>query len=375
MILSYVKRFFKYIIAVICLLVILILEIIHGVYVSGLDSQQFSKRWSQEESYSQVSCFFPVGEGLSEDSTRYLEHELGNKLASAESDSNSLGRKMIVAYSTEGKLSMYSDKGSADEVRCYAVSKDFFLFHPLKLRYGQYFNATDDTEDGIILDENVAWKLFGAVDVVGLTVTIGDMTYVIRGVVAADDGNFTEESGDQIPTVYVDYALYKHAMGYDVDEYRDYGYGSVTYDCIEMLIMNPVVGFGYNTMQEAMKSVGYEDGYELVENSKRFSFKQRFDRIHHFGTRSMRSNRIIYPCWENRARGYEDVSSVFLAIELLFAIYPILLFLWMIVQAWLKKDEVKHAIGKWFAQSLFPAIKKLYKDVYKTIQNRKTMVD
>ncbi len=377
MIVPKLKRFLKYIIAILCLLVTLCLELASKHYVSDLDTQQLAKRWSRKEKFTQVSCFFPEGEGISEDMVRYLEHSLGEAMEQTESDSDVAGRKMIVAYSTRGSISLYSDRGYADDIRCYAVSKDFFLFHPLQLVSGHYFNATDDNEDGIILDENVAWKLFGAVDVAGLTVTIGDMTYVIRGVVQASEGHYTEEAGDDVMTVYVDYKLYEHAMGYDMSHGGEWGYGGpgLTYDNIELLIANPVTTFGVNTMQAALQEIGLADGYDLVENTSRFSMKQRFDRIRHFGTRSMRSNRIIYPYWENRARGYEDVSSVYLLIELLFFIYPVLLALWFIVKAWLKKDEVKRAATKWFTESIFPAVKKLYKDVYKAIQNKKSVID
>lgn len=57
---------------------------------------------------------------------------------------------------------------------------------------------------------------------------------------------------------------------------------------------------------------------EVLENTTRFDFLNLLKQLTQFGTRSMSSKAIIYPYWENMARGYEDIALLLLVFELLF---------------------------------------------------------
>jgi hypothetical protein len=67
------------------------------------------------------------------------------------------------------------------------VGGDFFLFHPLRLLSGGYITGEDLMHDRVVLDEELAWKLFGGSDVAGLTVTISDKPYLVAGVVRREE--------------------------------------------------------------------------------------------------------------------------------------------------------------------------------------------
>ncbi len=308
-------------------------------YCNQLETQQFASRWSKSGKYAQLSVFFERGSGLTEGEIYPLRNMLMDAVEEASSDVEDEGRKVVDAYSTEGSLYI-SSRQSDTIVRAYGVSKDFFLFHPLELISGTYFTAEDELEDGVILDELTAWKLFGAMEVAGMPVNINEKTYIIRGVVRSDSGHFSEASSESEPTVYVDFDMLKEELGGE----------EPTIDSYELLIVNPVKNFGRTKLVEAIGRD--EESYDLVDNTGRFSFGSRIKRLAKFGTRSMRNSEVLYPYWENRARGYEDVADLLLAMELILVIYPLIFagrklaagIRWLKKQIRLYKDKNKSSL-------------------------------
>ena len=122
---------------------------------------------------------------------------------------------------------------------------------------------------------------------------------------------FKEAVEAEKATVYVSYEILKAAYGdsYPIDSY-------------ELLIANPVKEFGINALKNALTVS--EENYAMIEVSARFDFLHRLEAIKHFGVRSMNSKNIVYPYWENRAKGYEDISAALLALELLLMCYPVI---------------------------------------------------
>ena len=56
-----------------------------------------------------------------------------------------------------------------------------------------------------------------------------------------------------------------------------------------------------------------------------------------FGTRSMNGKAIIYPYWENLARGYEDIIALLTVFMLLLLLYPVVTVIWCFVHWWRHK--------------------------------------
>lgn len=308
-------------------------------FCNQLETQKLAERWSKQGRFVQLSVFFEQESGLSEGEIYPLRNQLMNAASEATSDVEDAGRKLVDAYSIEGNLYI-SSKQSDVSVRAYGVSKDFFLFHPLELLSGTYFSSDDELRDGIILDELTAWKLFGAMDVAGMPVMINDKTYIIRGVVRNDKGHFSESSSESEPVVYVDFDMLKEEMWEDDPTINSY----------ELLIVNPVKNFGKTKLTEALGRD--ENSYELVDNTNRFTFGSRAKRLPAYGTRSMRNQNFVYPYWENRARGYEDVADLLMVIQILLWIYPFIFAVKTLVECikWLKvkkrlyKDKNKSSL-------------------------------
>lgn len=276
------KQYRKILTVTALLLCVLLLECVGNVLLGQLPTQQLADRWSKEEPYAQISCFFSENAGISKDMILPIEQQIRSALEEASVDADGEnGRTWVDAYSTESELTIASDRTSMT-ARTYGVSQDFFLFHPLTLLSGNYFGAADESNDGVILDENVAWQLFGSYNVAGMTVDIGNSTYVIRGVVRGDHGFFSDAAAEETPTVYV---------AYDILESQLAEGEILTLDSYELLIADPVSGFGMTTVKNAL---GLDEGnYDIVENSARNSLVSRLTTLKNFGVRSMNTKAII----------------------------------------------------------------------------------
>lgn len=292
-------------------LVFLVLLLVSNHLANSQLSQRAAERWSKEGNVSQVSCFFSVGSGITEDAIIEFEHTVDSALteASVVQESENPGARLWAdAYSADGQVTISTDKASitADAV---GIGGDFFLFHPVPLLYGAYFSGNDLLKDYCVIDEDAAWQLFGSSDVAGMVVYIGGIPHVVTGVVERPSGRLAEAAGLDSTLVYVSYeSLEENGKSNGINHY-------------EIVMPNPVSGFAENYIRENLGADEKET--EVLENTSRYSFLSRCQLLLEFGTRSMNGKAIIYPYWENIARGYEDILALLTLFELLLVIYPI----------------------------------------------------
>ncbi len=332
------KRYRKILAVILLLTGTLLLTGLERILTNQLSTQQLVTRWSEERDFSQISCFFTEDADFTAE--QIIEVQVGLEEALEEASINAeagVGRNWVDAYSTQGEL-LVASKRSSGTFRAFGVSEDFFLFHPLKLLSGSYLTPDDLNEDSVILDENVAWQLFGSYNVSGLTVEIGGRAYVIKGVVRSDSGFFSDATKEEEATVYVSYPVMQQQLGSEEAE--------IEIDCYELLIANPVKDFGVTTLTEVLGME--EDVCEMVENSTRFELMNKIQMLKSFGTRSMGRTGIIYPYWENRAKGYEDVVLLLFVLKILCLIYPVFLLVQKIHWCWKNKDKAWHFLKEHF---------------------------
>ena len=96
----------------------------------------------------------------------------------------------------------------------------------------------------------------------------------------------------------------------------------------EIVMPNPITGFARNITADIFP-LGNGD---LVENSSRYSLTHLWEVIGAFGQRSMRTNGVIYPYWENAVRLTEDYAALLLTMAVLLALYPLLTALVLIIK-------------------------------------------
>lgn len=294
-------------------------------------SQTAADRWSSKKNASQVSCFFSVGSGITEDAIIDFEHTVDSALvdASVVQESENPGARLWAdAYSADGTVTISTDKASimADAI---GIGGDFFLFHPVKLLYGAYFSGNDLMQDYCVIDEDAAWQLFGSNDVAGMMVNIGGVPHIVTGVVERPDGRLAEAAGLDSTLVYVSYqTLNELGRSHGINHY-------------EIVMPNPVTGFAVNYIREKLGTEEKET--EIVENTTRYSLLSRLKLLTQFGVRSMNGKAIIYPYWENIARGYEDILTLLTFFGILFLAWPVGLALvffciWWKHKGWTMRD-------------------------------------
>lgn len=294
-------------------------------------SQTMAARWSSQKNASQVSCFFSVGSGITEDAIIDFEHTVDSALVDAsviQESENPGARLWADAYSADGTVDISTDKAtiSADAI---GIGGDFFLFHPVQLLYGAYFSGNDLMKDYCVIDEDAAWQLFGSSDVAGMMVYIGGIPHIVTGVVERPQGRLEEAAGLDSTLVYVSYqTLSELGTCNGINHY-------------EIVMPNPVTGFAVNYIREKLGAEEKET--EVVENTTRYNLLSRLKLLTQFGVRSMNGKAIIYPYWENIARGYEDILALMTLFGILFLAYPVgmgLVFfcIWWKHKGWTMRD-------------------------------------
>jgi len=317
-----IKRIIIIAVNTLCLIAFFVCLSISSSIRSPLRSQQAAAAWAGQsgERFSQLSVFFPDSHEFSENDVFALRSMLDQALLDASLESTP-GRLLYTdAWSTEAEVSIVSERGSAEAV-AIAVGGNFFLLHPLYLRDGSYLSPDDIMKDRVVLDEELAWRLFGAIRITGFEVLINNRTFTIAGVVSRESDFASSRAYTYGAGLFMSYDALV-AMNEGSDELTAMSEDSVFISSYEIVMPDPITGFALNALTEAI----YDESVHIVENTARFSLRNLFSVIASFGERSMRSDTIAYPYWENAARFAEDWLALLLVFSLLFIIFPIVCF-------------------------------------------------
>lgn len=315
----------------------------------ALADQNAAKRWASDGGAAQISCFFTESTPIDKDSIMSFEQKLNEVLLEASiTPENENARLWADAYSASGTVTLENGKTKL-EAQALGVGGDFFLFHPVRLLDGTYFSGSDLMQDKIVIDEDAAWQLFGSNDVTGMQLLIGGVPHYVSGIIQREDGRISEAAGLNKTLVYLSFD--------SLTEYGD-GQGINTY---EVVMPNPVSTFAYTKIKEKFELD--ENHMWVVDNSARFGLKPLLTVISEFGTRSMNSQAVKYPYWENIARGWEDILAAVLILQILFLILPAGILLVQLILLWKKK--------KWTLKDIAHALKKSGQAVYERYHTEK----
>lgn len=305
------------IISGISLLIGLIIVLV-GVRLSkGMKAENLASRWGDESDFSQVSVFLSELAEYNENSVKSLAYNTERKLKEDSITAEKDARVFIYAYSAIGKVSITSETASLS-AKAIGVGGDFFLFHPLDLITGSAFDSQNINDDLIVIDRETAFSLFGSVDVVGMTVDINGRPYIVSGVVERDKGRLNRLAGNDEAIVYLSYSSSK-GDGLHINMY-------------ETLMPNPISNYAKDVVKQYVGAD--EKYYEIVENTGRFHYTNLLVNATKFGTRSMNSKGIVYPYWENMARGMEDYLTPLAVLGLILFAIPAFCVLYMVVRLW-----------------------------------------
>ena len=158
-----------------------------------------------------------------------------------------------------------------------------------------------------MLDENLAWQLFGSSDVAGMEVTIGERNYPVAGVVRLEDDKATKKALTDPALMFMSFDALNAIQ-------------ETKFDTYEIVMPDPISGYALSVIKDKFP---LGDGV-AVENSNRYSALSLAKVALAYGERSMNTHAVIYPYWENAARLTEDYAALFLLLMVLFAITPVI---------------------------------------------------
>lgn len=273
-------------------------------------------RGGGEIRFAQLACYLPVDGGKTEEDILSFRRTLEEKLVEQSLEAPEGGSLYLDAYNGVDTVTVASDSGASASVKAFGVGGDFFYFHPLKLRSGAYIKSDDLMDDLVVLDEEMAWQLFGGTDLAGMPLTINGKPFVVSGVVAREEDFASRKAYTGGGGVFLSFSAMKRL---------NENAGITGY---EIVMPDPITGYAKGVVSENFP-VG--DG-DVVENSSRYGLPHLWEVIKNFGQRSMRTNGVIYPYWENAGRLTEDYAALLLLLAVLLALYPLLTALVLIIR-------------------------------------------
>lgn len=264
-------------------------------------NEQFgAERWMNNDTqfkYAQISCFLTSQAGFSENNIYSLSRSYDEKMMSESISSATEGRLWLHAYSAKGLVSVDASSNISTDVT--AIGGDFFFFHNVPLISGSYFKEDPLNNDHVLINESLAWQLFGSFDIVGRDIYIYDKPYSISGVTK----NTGDNINDSLPHLYMQYDIYK---GLDSSAYIS---------CYEVILPNPISNFALNIVTSLISFNDME--YEIIQNTSRFDLTHTFSTLANLTDRNIKTNRVIYPQWENQARITEHKLAYLLLAQII----------------------------------------------------------
>ena len=296
-----------------------------------LDSQFETERWKGESdgSFCQISCFMPSDGKLSVKEVDAFRSKMMQKLEEASVDISS-GIPFVDCWSCEDSSKVYGMySGTASIIAC---GGNFFDFHPLRLVTGNYFSGDDLMQDNVLLDEDLAWLLFGGNDLEGQVVYIYNVPFRVAGVVARESDQATDKAYSGGLGLFMSFDTYMdlnssaasspEASGLsDPEQPSASGMQNYGITCYEVCMPDPVNGFAAGVVESEFP-IGKG---EIVRNTGRFSLGSIASIAKDFSLRSIHDG-AAFSYWENAARYAENKAAILLVVGCVFLLFPLIIF-------------------------------------------------
>ena len=393
--LAFIKDKKKVILWAVCLFLLLVFAIfgaVSGHLISKLPDQLGADRWSDDMKMAQVSLFLTQDQKITEEDIKRFEYILERKLldagvtdmsdakddaltgpkiidtigidemygsqGSASNEDNGIGNLYAVSYCAQGTATLSYEDRTLENAAAIGAGGDFFIFHPLTLVSGTYFDGDDLMKDKVVIDEDTAWQLFGSTDIIGQSILIKGVPHYISGVVKKETGKLYEAAGLSKSYVYMSYdslSRYGNILS-GVVESKEISEDGATaneggINCVEVLCPNPVKGLALKLSKESL--VSDENVVVAIDNTDRFSAISLFAVLKSSFTRSMWGKAIFYPYWENVARGYEDILALILLIRTIALLIVVVIVTITIINLYRHKKWTVRGIAKYLSDKKY----------------------
>lgn len=318
------KRVIILAVNLVCLTLSMIFSIVSDIQINGLTSQNGAEKWQNQNKdidYTQISCFFSDDSGMTENSVDAIRNAIETAMTSASVKSDETSRLWIDTYtSTVGKYEVSGTKRGSAQTEIIAVTSDFFLIHDFDFVNGSYFHEEELSENGVVIDNSLAWQIFGSDDVIGMTVEINSVSFYVAGVVDIPRCDAEKKTYGNLPRAYITY-----------NSAEKIGAESLHVECYEVVMPNPVKNYAYNAINDFV-STQYENTSHTVENTTRFSLSNNFRRLKELSDTAIIDNSVSFTWWENSARVTEIKVSLNLFAIIIFLIVPIITLIILLIK-------------------------------------------
>ncbi len=315
-----------------------IFELIVAGIAGTIDFLDAGERWSSAgERFAVLTLYTEEGAALSRDQVETWAYGMDAALLESSVTPSENARSWTYTYAVEETMSVTGprDKATAEVT---AAGGDFFVFHPQEFVHGSPFLNDPSNPNGVVLDEDLAWKIFGATDVVGMEMTIDDVPFTVSGITKRESktGIYDYTYGER-PRMYMSYAGYIKLRG---DENR------IT--MFEAALPNPVKSFARNLFDKVVTA--NEDTMSVTEASDRFSILNRWNNSKQLKYSWIRENKIEYPYWENEAKVADYRCAILMLFEVFFAAVSVtsmlLSFILLRISGYTVTDSIKNTCRK-----------------------------
>ena len=277
---------------------------------SALAVQDSARLWQadSDDRMSMVSAFFDPDAGVTKQDIYSLRESLDKKLEEASISNEVAGSRLYIdCWAARGDVRAETDRAGVT-MDAFGVGGDFFFFHKLPLVDGWYMNDDESGRMTVVLDETAAWQLFGGSYVTGMTLKIDEIPYTVSGVVGTEEGSGYAEAYGDGPHMYLSYDVFSSLRSDD-------GAGApvISY---ELVMPSPVSNFAYSFISEALGRSAPQAAY--VENTGRYNAMPLYRILGSFFSRSLKTDRVMYPYWENSAAVTADICAALLLLQTLF---------------------------------------------------------
>lgn len=293
------------ILAVILLLIAMIPAFLWLNLCGEFVEQTAAERWkgSNDARFAQVTGLLDESVGLDPVQEYSLRQSIETALSGESEEAWVLAMSGFCAVNV-------SDDDEQVNARGICTSGNYAHFHPIRMVSGAWFDPNDVNQDGVVLDMQLAWRLFGGYDLQGFAVRINGQPVQIVGVVRLPEAGIEEDIYGSTPTVWFSMGLMER-LGLNV---------KVT--CVEAVLPNPVSHFAADKLSGALGISSESENSELVENTGRFGILQSLSAFFRPDKRVIRTNRVVYPYWENAARVGESRCGLYAAMIALLLLFP-----------------------------------------------------
>lgn len=302
--------------------------------VTATDTRDFAAetfRGTSGKKYAQFAVYPTEADMLTPDGVMYVKNQLETALAN-----ESIRDSYLLCASAEQSTVVTRD-GKALDAAATVYFGDYFGLHPDLPVSGGFLPEDGGTIEYCVIDDLLAWRMFGSVDVCGMDLSIGDCIYTVSAVVPSVRDTYADYYGT-LPRVYV---------RYNSAAYRE---ENTCFTSLEAVLPDPITDFAKDVFGEAVS--GYGD--EICTVTGRFGVASLFELLKKFPERGVMTGKTV-PYYENIARIRENKAVILFTFEggclLLCVIFVFTLvgMLWHDLDARLRQRRIRrntHAIPK-----------------------------